>query len=41
VVPGVNVTQVSARDVNITARGVTSTLTTSQLALVDGRNIRL
>ena len=40
-VPGVNVTQVSARDVNINARGATSTLATSQLALVDGRSIYL
>jgi iron complex outermembrane receptor protein len=40
-VPGVNVTQVSARDVNITTRGATSTLATSQLALVDGRSIYL
>ena len=39
--PGVNVTQVSARDVNITTRGATSTLSTSQLALVDGRSIYL
>ena len=37
-VPGINVTQVSARDVNITTRGATSTLATSQLALVDGRS---
>jgi len=41
VVPGVNVTQVSARDVNITTRGATGTLATSQLALVDGRSIYL
>jgi iron complex outermembrane receptor protein len=40
-VPGVNVTQVSARDVNVNARGATSTLSTSQLALVDGRSIYL
>ena len=40
-VPGINVTQVSARDVNITTRGATSTLATSQLALVDGRSIYL
>ena len=40
-VPGVNVTQVSARDVNLTSRGATSTLSTSQLALVDGRSIYL
>ncbi len=39
--PGVNVTQVSARDINVTARGATSTLATSQLALVDGRSIYL
>ena len=38
-VPGLNVTQVSARDVNLTSRGATSTLSTSQLALVDGRSI--
>ena len=40
-VPGLNVTQVSARDVNLTTRGATSTLSTSQLALVDGRSIYL
>lgn len=40
-VPGLNVTQTSARDVNITSRGSTSTLSTSQLALVDGRSIYL
>jgi outer membrane receptor protein involved in Fe transport len=40
-VPGVNVTQVSARDVNLTSRGATSTLSTSQLALVDGRSVYL
>jgi outer membrane receptor for ferrienterochelin and colicin len=40
-VPGVNVTQLTARDVNITTRGATSTLSTSQLALVDGRTIYL
>ena len=40
-VPGLNVTQVSARDVNLTTRGATSTLATSQLALVDGRSIYL
>lgn len=38
-VPGVNVSQTSARDINITARGATSTLETSQLALLDGRSI--
>jgi outer membrane receptor protein involved in Fe transport len=40
-VPGVNVTQTSARDINITSRGAGSTLSTSQLALVDGRSIYL
>jgi iron complex outermembrane receptor protein len=40
-VPGVNVTQVSARDFNINTRGASSTLATSQLALVDGRSIYL
>jgi iron complex outermembrane receptor protein len=40
-VPGMNVTQVSARDINITTRGATSTLATSQLALVDGRSVYL
>jgi iron complex outermembrane receptor protein len=40
-VPGVNVAQVSARDINLTARGSTSTLSTNQLALVDGRSIYL
>lgn len=38
-VPGVNVTQTSARDINVTSRGATSTLSTSQLALMDGRSI--
>ena len=40
-VPGINVMQASARDFNITTRGATSTLATSQLALVDGRSIYL
>jgi iron complex outermembrane receptor protein len=40
-VPGVNVSQISARDINLTTRGATSTLSTSQLALVDGRSIYL
>jgi len=40
-VPGLNVTQVSARDVNLTSRAATSTLSTSQLALVDGRSVYL
>jgi outer membrane receptor protein involved in Fe transport len=40
-VPGVNIAQTSARDFNITMRGATATLSTSQLALVDGRSIYL
>jgi iron complex outermembrane receptor protein len=40
-VPGVNVMQASARDINLTTRGATSTLATSQLALVDGRSVYL
>ncbi len=40
-VPGMNVTQVSARDINLTSRGATATLSTSQLALVDGRSVYL
>jgi iron complex outermembrane receptor protein len=40
-VPGVNIAQTSARDFNITLRGATSTLATSQLALVDGRSLYL
>ena len=40
-VPGLNVSQTSARDINITARGATSTLATSQLALLDGRSLYL
>ena len=38
-VPGLNVTQTSARDINLTSRAATGTLSTSQLALVDGRTI--
>ncbi len=38
-VPGVNVTQLSARDVNITSRAATSSLATSELALLDGRTL--
>jgi outer membrane receptor protein involved in Fe transport len=40
-VPGINVIQMSARDINITARQATGTIATSQLALVDGRSIYL
>lgn len=39
--PGVNVIQLSARDVNITSRQATSTLSNSQLVLLDGRSIYL
>jgi iron complex outermembrane receptor protein len=38
-VPGVNITQTSARDVNITIRGATGTLEDSTLVLLDGRSI--
>jgi len=38
-VPGMNVTQVSARDINVTTRGATGTLATGQLALLDGRSL--
>ena len=38
-VPGVNITMVSARDINVTTRGATGTLATGQLALLDGRSI--
>jgi outer membrane receptor protein involved in Fe transport len=40
-VPGMNITQTSARDYNITMRGATSTIDTSQLALLDGRSLYL
>jgi outer membrane receptor protein involved in Fe transport len=40
-VPGVNVIQMSARDINLTARQATSTLATSQLVTVDGRSVYL
>jgi outer membrane receptor protein involved in Fe transport len=38
-VPGVNITQVSARDINVTSRGATGTLSTGTLALLDGRSL--
>ena len=38
-VPGMNVTQTSARDINLVSRSATGTLSTSQLALIDGRSI--
>ncbi|MPZ18852.1 MAG: TonB-dependent receptor [Luteitalea sp.] len=40
-VPGLNVTQTSARDINLTSRAASGTLSASQLALVDGRSIYL
>src|SRR5512139_1842927 len=40
-VPGLNVVQMSARDVNLTSRQATGTLATSQLALLDGRSVYL
>jgi len=38
-VPGMNVTQTSARDINLVSRSASGTLSTSQLALIDGRSI--
>jgi iron complex outermembrane receptor protein len=38
-IPGLNLTQVSARDINVTTRGATGTLATGQLALLDGRSL--
>jgi outer membrane receptor protein involved in Fe transport len=38
-VPGLNVIQMSARDINVRSRASTSTLVTSQLALLDGRTV--
>ena len=40
-VPGMNVIQMSARDISLTSRQATGTLATSQLALIDGRSIYL
>lgn len=40
-VPGLNVSQISARDIQVTARGATGSLATSQLVLVDGRTLYL
>jgi outer membrane receptor protein involved in Fe transport len=40
-VPGVNVIQMSNRDINLTSRQSTNTLSNSQLALLDGRSIYL
>ncbi len=38
-VPGLNITQISARDINVASRSATSSLSTSQLAVVDGRSL--
>jgi iron complex outermembrane receptor protein len=38
-IPGVNITQVGVRDINVTTRGSTGTLATGQLALLDGRSL--
>ena len=38
-VPGLNVIQLSARDINVASRSQTGTIVTSQLALVDGRTV--
>jgi iron complex outermembrane receptor protein len=40
-VPGVNVTQTSARDIQLSSRKATGTLDASQLVLLDGRTIYL
>jgi len=40
-VPGVNAVQLSARDINLTSRQATSTLSNSELVLVDGRSVYL
>jgi len=38
-VPGLNITQISARDINVASRSATGSLSTSQLAVVDGRSL--
>src|SRR6187431_1627116 len=40
-VPGLNVIQMSARDINVTTRQSTNTLANTQLKLLDGRSIYL
>ena len=40
-VPGVNVAQMSARDIQVTSRGSTNSLATSQLVLLDNRSLYL
>lgn len=39
--PGLNVTQMSAREVQVSTRGATSSLATGQLVLLDGRTLHL
>lgn len=40
-VPGLNVSQISARDINVTGRGSTNTLANTQIAMLDGRSTYL
>lgn len=40
-VPGLNVTQISARDIQVAGRSATGSLSTSQLVLLDGRSLYL
>lgn len=40
-VPGVNVAQISARDVQVNGRGATNSLSNGQLVLLDGRTVYL
>ena len=40
-VPGLNVTRIGAREIQVTARAATSSLTTSQLVLLDKRSVYL
>jgi iron complex outermembrane receptor protein len=40
-VPGLNVTQISARDIQVTARAATTSLAATQLVLLDGRSVYL
>jgi outer membrane receptor protein involved in Fe transport len=40
-VPGLNVIQLSARDINITARQATGSLSNTQLVILDGRSVYL
>lgn len=40
-IPGVNVSQMSARDIQVTSRGSTNSLATSQLVMVDNRSLYL